>query len=107
MNRFYRRIITPSAVDKALVVLLVVGVVLVASPAFAGVLSGVTSKINQFNMELVALGGAVVLFGFIKALLAYNVGAGNLAAAAVTIAVGVGIGAAPQIVGFFVSGVGG
>ena len=107
MHPFFRRITSPGAIDKALVVLLVVGLVLVTTPAFAGVLSGVTSKINQFNMELVALGGAVVLFGFIKALLAYNVGAGNLAAAAVTIAVGVGIGAAPQIVGFFVSGVGG
>ena len=107
MSRLFTRITTPEALKKLELIALIACVTLVASPAFAGVLSGVTSKINQFNTELMTLGGALVLFGFIRALLAYFIMAGSLAAAAITIAVGVGIGAAPQIVGFFVSGVGG
>ena len=91
---------------KPIVPVIVVGILFVATPAWAQGLSGIAAKINSFNTEIILIGGALAVTGFLRAALAILMGLGSAASAAVMLAVGMAIAASPQIVGFFVSGVG-
>jgi hypothetical protein len=87
--------------------LIALGIVLSSADAWAQAgLSGIATKINSFNTEIILIGGALAVTGFLRAALAILMGLGSAASAVVMLAVGMAIAAAPQIVGFFVTGVG-
>ncbi len=77
-------------------------VMFVTSPAYAQTgLEGLSSKIQQFNNSLIAVGGFVTVTGFIWAVVSIALGLAGAAKAVVVLIAGLCIAAAPQIVGFF------
>ena len=80
---------------------LVAAVLLSTPPASAGVFSGLISKLDQFNGELITLGGVGAVTGFIWALLAMLGQLGGAAWAITVLIVSLCISNAKTIVGFF------
>jgi len=86
--------------------IIAIGILVSSTPAWASGLSGIATKIQSFNTEIIAIGAALALTGFLRAALSILIGLGSAASAIVMLAVGIAISAAPQIVGFFVTGAG-
>ena len=86
-------------------VLLVLVLTIIATPAFAasGVgLDAFVGKVRDFNTELIALGAVLAVTGFIWALLGLLLGVAGTAKAVMVLATGLCIAAAPQIVSIFI-----
>ena len=78
---------------------------LVASPAWAvGGLDGLQSRLQSFTTALIAIGGTLTITGFVWAVAAMILGMAGAARAITVLLGGLAIGLAPQIVGFFTSG---
>ncbi len=84
--------------------LLVLAVMLCASPAFAAIggLDSITSKLDEVNTWLIGLGSVFAVTGFIWAILAFIGRMGGFAQAITVLFAGLAVANAKQIVEFII-----